>query len=71
MLPLHVRESHYVLTDVPLTFFVTLTLLLSLRAHERGDDAAFALGRRRGRAGDRDEVQRRAGADHAAARVLR
>jgi 4-amino-4-deoxy-L-arabinose transferase-like glycosyltransferase len=35
VMPLHVRESHYVLTDVPLTFFVALTLLLSLRAHER------------------------------------
>jgi 4-amino-4-deoxy-L-arabinose transferase-like glycosyltransferase len=35
VMPLHVRESHYVLTDVPVTFFVTLTLLLTLRAHER------------------------------------
>jgi 4-amino-4-deoxy-L-arabinose transferase-like glycosyltransferase len=42
VLPQHVRESHYVLTDVPLTFFVTLTLLLSLRAHERGTVSAFA-----------------------------
>jgi 4-amino-4-deoxy-L-arabinose transferase-like glycosyltransferase len=41
VLPLHVRQSHYVLTDVPLTFLVTLTLLLSLRAHERGTAAAF------------------------------
>lgn len=40
--PQHVRESHYVLTDVPLTFFVALTLLLSLRAHERGTFGAFA-----------------------------
>jgi hypothetical protein len=40
--PQHVRESHYVLTDVPLTFFVALTLLLSLRAHERGALRAFA-----------------------------
>lgn len=40
--PQHVRESHYVLTDVPLTFFVALTLLLSLRASERGTLAAFA-----------------------------
>ena len=30
VLPLHVRYSHYVLTDTPLTFFVTLTFLLSL-----------------------------------------
>ena len=35
VMPLHVRESHYVLTDVPVTFFVTLTLLLTLAAHER------------------------------------
>ena len=35
VMPLHVRESHYVLTDVPVTFFVTLTLLLTLNAHER------------------------------------
>ncbi len=41
VLPQHVRESHYVLTDVPLTFFVALTLLLSLRAHERGTLGAF------------------------------
>jgi len=35
VMPLHVRESHFVLTDVPVTFFVTLTFLLSLTAHER------------------------------------
>ncbi len=40
--PLHVRESHYVLTDVPLTFFVSLSMLLSLRAHDLGTGAAFA-----------------------------
>jgi 4-amino-4-deoxy-L-arabinose transferase-like glycosyltransferase len=40
--PLHVRQSHYVLTDVPLTFFVTLALLLSLRAHEERTVRAFA-----------------------------
>lgn len=39
--PQHVRESHYVLTDVPLTFFVALTLLLSLRATERATTPAF------------------------------
>lgn len=42
VLPGHVRESHFVLTDVPLTFFVALALLLSLRAHERGTVGAFA-----------------------------
>jgi 4-amino-4-deoxy-L-arabinose transferase-like glycosyltransferase len=40
--PLHVRESHYVLTDVPLTFFVALTFLLSLAAHEKPTALAFA-----------------------------
>jgi 4-amino-4-deoxy-L-arabinose transferase-like glycosyltransferase len=34
VLPSAVRESHSVLTDTPLTFFTTLTLLLSLRALE-------------------------------------
>jgi 4-amino-4-deoxy-L-arabinose transferase-like glycosyltransferase len=43
VMPLHVRESHYVLTDVPATFLVMLTLLLSLRAHERSTAWAFAL----------------------------
>jgi 4-amino-4-deoxy-L-arabinose transferase-like glycosyltransferase len=42
VLPLHVRYSHYVLTDTPLTFFVTLTFLLSLVAHERDTLRAFA-----------------------------
>lgn len=32
---LHVRESHFVLTDVPMTFFITLTAVLTLRACER------------------------------------
>jgi 4-amino-4-deoxy-L-arabinose transferase-like glycosyltransferase len=41
VLPLHVRYSHYVLTDTPLTFFVTLTMLLSLVAHERGTLGGF------------------------------
>jgi 4-amino-4-deoxy-L-arabinose transferase-like glycosyltransferase len=41
VLPLHVRYSHFVLTDTPLTFFVTLTFLLSLVAHERGTLAGF------------------------------
>jgi 4-amino-4-deoxy-L-arabinose transferase and related glycosyltransferases of PMT family len=43
VLPLHVRYSHYVLTDTPLTFFVTLTFLLSLVAHERGTLASFVI----------------------------
>src|SRR5687767_3623320 len=42
VMPIHVRESHFVLTDVPATFFVALTFLLSLRAHEQPRAAAFA-----------------------------
>jgi hypothetical protein len=42
VMPMHVRESHYVLTDVPVTFFVTLAFLLSLRAHEQARATAFA-----------------------------
>ena len=36
VMPVHVQSSHYVLTDTPMTFFVTLALVLSLAAHERG-----------------------------------
>src|SRR4051812_4766781 len=43
VMPLHVRESHFILTDVPATFFVMLTLLLALRAHERATPWTFAL----------------------------
>jgi 4-amino-4-deoxy-L-arabinose transferase-like glycosyltransferase len=32
VLPLHVRESHFILTDVPMTALTTLTLWLSVRA---------------------------------------
>jgi len=42
-MPLHVRESHFTLTDVPTTFFVTLAFLLTLRARERGTIGAFVL----------------------------
>ena len=42
VLPLHVRYSHFILTDTPLTFFVALTFLLSLAAHERGTLGGFA-----------------------------
>ena len=41
LLPNHVRESHFVLTDVPMTFFVTLAFLQALQAHERGKDSTF------------------------------
>jgi 4-amino-4-deoxy-L-arabinose transferase-like glycosyltransferase len=43
VMPLHVRYSHFVLTDVPLTFFVAVTMLLALGAHERPGLRAFAL----------------------------
>ena len=41
VMPTHVRESRFALTDVPMTFFVTLALLLTLRAHERGSWLRF------------------------------
>jgi 4-amino-4-deoxy-L-arabinose transferase-like glycosyltransferase len=43
VMPVHVLYSHYVVTDTPLTFFVTLTMLLSIVAHEKGTLSAFAL----------------------------
>ncbi|MFO7692960.1 MAG: glycosyltransferase family 39 protein [Vicinamibacterales bacterium] len=43
VMPLHVRESHFVLTDVPMTFAAMLTLLLSLRALEKPSAGAFVL----------------------------
>lgn len=43
VMPLHVRESHYVLTDVPMTLFVALTFLSTLRAAERPSRRAFVL----------------------------
>ncbi|MEO6222519.1 MAG: glycosyltransferase family 39 protein [Vicinamibacterales bacterium] len=36
----HVRESHFALTDTPLTLLVTLSLLLSLRAAEQANVSA-------------------------------
>jgi 4-amino-4-deoxy-L-arabinose transferase-like glycosyltransferase len=42
VMPLHVQASHYVTTDVPTTFFITLALVLTLSAHERGTAVAFA-----------------------------
>lgn len=43
LLPGHVREAHFILTDTPLTLFVTLALLLSLRAVESPGLGAVAL----------------------------
>jgi len=42
VMPNHVRESHFVLTDVPATFLVTLAFLLSLVALEKGTPRGFA-----------------------------
>lgn len=39
--PQHVRESHFALTDTPLTFFIALTMLLSLRASEQASARPF------------------------------
>lgn len=41
--PLHVQYSHFVVPDTLLTFFVTLTLLLSLAASERNTLRSYAL----------------------------
>jgi len=41
VIPGHVRESHFVLTDVPTALLTTLALWLALRAHERQTWAAF------------------------------
>jgi 4-amino-4-deoxy-L-arabinose transferase-like glycosyltransferase len=43
VLPAHVRESHFTLTDTPLTLLTALTLLLSIRAVERGRLRDMAL----------------------------
>src|SRR5262249_39985687 len=43
VMPLHVRESRYTLTDVPATFFALAALVLSLRAHNRATAWSFAL----------------------------
>lgn len=43
VVPLHVTYSHYVLTDIPLTFFTTLTLLLALVAAEKNTTRAFVI----------------------------
>jgi 4-amino-4-deoxy-L-arabinose transferase-like glycosyltransferase len=42
VMPQHVRESHYVLTEAPLAFLMALTFLVTLRALEKGTPRAFA-----------------------------
>jgi len=41
VLPPHVRESHYVLTDVPTSLFTVIALLMALRAFERQTTASW------------------------------
>ncbi|MCC7010380.1 MAG: glycosyltransferase family 39 protein [Acidobacteria bacterium] len=41
--PQHVRESHFALTDTPLTFFITLTLWLAIRGAETGRLSVYLL----------------------------
>jgi len=43
VMPLHVRESHFALTDVPATFFVALTWDATMTAMERGNLRRFAI----------------------------
>jgi 4-amino-4-deoxy-L-arabinose transferase-like glycosyltransferase len=40
--PLHVRESHFILTDVPMTALTTLAVWLSVRAARLGSVGAYA-----------------------------
>lgn len=40
--PMHVRESHFILTDVPATALTTLTVWLALRAARLGTSRAYA-----------------------------
>jgi 4-amino-4-deoxy-L-arabinose transferase-like glycosyltransferase len=42
VLPLHVRESHYVLTDVPVAALMALTLWLALRAARLRSTSSYA-----------------------------
>ena len=41
--PMHVRESHFILTDVPMTALTTLAVWLAVRAARLGTMRAFAL----------------------------
>src|SRR5262245_27352233 len=40
--PLHVRESHFAMTDVLMTLFVTIALALAVRARETGRARTFS-----------------------------
>src|SRR5204863_624776 len=42
VLPLHVRESHFILTDVPMTALTTMAVWLSVRAARLGTVRAYA-----------------------------
>jgi 4-amino-4-deoxy-L-arabinose transferase-like glycosyltransferase len=41
--PIHVRESHFILTDVPMTALTTLAVWLAVRASRLGTVRAYAL----------------------------
>ena len=40
---IHVRDSHYAVNDIPLTFFVTVALLAAVKIVESGDKKWYAL----------------------------
>ena len=44
VMPVHVQSSHYVLTDTPMTFFVTLALVLVARGARARDDRGRSRG---------------------------
>ena len=70
VMPMHVRESHFALTDTPLTFAAALTLLLSLRATERPSIRAFVIAGAAAGPGRRHQVQRPGGRGDAARRAV-
>ena len=59
VMPMHVRESHYVLTDVPVTFFVHMDAAGMPARGRAADPRALRTGWRRRGPGRRHEVQRR------------
>jgi 4-amino-4-deoxy-L-arabinose transferase-like glycosyltransferase len=41
--PLHIEQSHYIIVDIPLAFFVALSLLYILRAYSSGERRWYVL----------------------------
>jgi len=41
--PLHIEQSHYIIVDIPLAFFITLSLLYILRAFRSGERKWYFL----------------------------